>query len=313
MIILAYCAFSGMRRGFLAGAADLIGMVIAFLFAVKGYGAVSSWLSPIAGLPHILLNFLTLTGLFLLGEVLFRLFVGPLLRFAYRYLLLGPLESLDGIAGLLPGLARGLLVAAALVAFIDLFPLSPGLHEEVQSSALGGRLSDAVSAAAPRLEALFGGSPHDTALFIAPPSEEAPRRMSFPPGVALHEDVAAEQTMLGLLNEERATAGLKPLLLDQRLRAVALVHSEDMFRQGYFAHESPDGDTPGDRLRKARIPFLAMGENLAYAPNVAVAHAGLMNSPGHRSNMLSPLFGRVGIGVVDGGLYGKMFSQEFTN
>ena len=54
-------------------------------------------------------------------------------------------------------------------------------------------------------------------------------------------------------------------------------------------------------------------ENLALAPNVDIAHKGLMNSPGHRANILSPSFGRVGIGVIDGGGYGKMFAQEFAD
>jgi len=38
-----------------------------------------------------------------------------------------------------------------------------------------------------------------------------------------------------------------------------------------------------------------------------------MNSASYRGNILSPNFGRVGIGVVDAGLYGKIFTQEFTN
>ena len=86
-----------------------------------------------------------------------------------------------------------------------------------------------------------------------------------------------------------------------------------MFRQGYLGHTSPNGDGPGDRLRKAQIPFQLIGENLAYAPSIAMAHEGFMNSADYRGNILSPNFGRIGIGVVDGGLYGKMFAQEFTN
>jgi uncharacterized protein YkwD len=39
----------------------------------------------------------------------------------------------------------------------------------------------------------------------------------------------------------------------------------------------------------------------------------LMNSPGHRANILRPAFGRLGIGIVDGGYRGIMVSQEFRN
>ncbi|MDQ3129497.1 MAG: colicin V production protein, partial [Acidobacteriota bacterium] len=44
-----------------------------------------------------------------------------------------------------------------------------------------------------------------------------------------------------------------------------------------------------------------------------IAHTGLMNSPGHRANILQPNFGRVGIGVLDGGRRGLMITQNFRN
>jgi uncharacterized protein YkwD len=66
-------------------------------------------------------------------------------------------------------------------------------------------------------------------------------------------------------------------------------------------------------MHDARINYSAAGENLALAPTTEFAHDGLMNSPGHRANILNGQFRRVGIGVMDGGIYGKMFVQEFTN
>ena len=86
-----------------------------------------------------------------------------------------------------------------------------------------------------------------------------------------------------------------------------------MFQQGYFAHIDPNGVSPFDRMRNGDITFRAAGENLALAPTVDVAHDGLMNSPGHRANILNPAFHRVGIGVADGGMHGKMFTQNFAD
>jgi uncharacterized protein YkwD len=86
-----------------------------------------------------------------------------------------------------------------------------------------------------------------------------------------------------------------------------------MFARGYFAHDSLDGRTPFDRMRDANVRFLVAGENLALAPTLSLAHTGLMNSPGHRANILRPQFGRVGIGIMDGGMRGLMVSQEFRN
>ena len=119
--------------------------------------------------------------------------------------------------------------------------------------------------------------------------------------------------MLQLVNTERMAAGLKPLAPDPELTEVARRHSTDMFGRGYFAHDSPEGRDPFDRMRESGVQFVTAGENLALAPTVQVAHTGLMNSPGHRANILHRDFGRVGIGIMDGGIRGLMVSQEFRN
>ena len=122
-----------------------------------------------------------------------------------------------------------------------------------------------------------------------------------------------EMQMLQMVNEERAKAGLKPVHADPELTRVARNHSQDMFERGYFAHENPDGQDPFDRMRAANVQFRAAGENLALAQTLEIAHTNLMNSPGHRANILNPAFGRLGIGILDGGYYGFMISQEFRD
>ena len=107
--------------------------------------------------------------------------------------------------------------------------------------------------------------------------------------------------------------GLKALSPDPELTEVARKHSTDMFVRGYFAHDTPEGRDPFDRMRAADVRFLTAGENLALARSVPIAHTGLMNSPGHRANILRPEFGRVGIGIMDGGMRGLMVTQNFRN
>jgi uncharacterized protein YkwD len=126
-------------------------------------------------------------------------------------------------------------------------------------------------------------------------------------------DPAAEERMLELLNGERTRVGLRPLVADDRLREVARAHSLEMFQLDYFSHDSPNTGSPFDRMRAAGITFVVAGENLAFAPNVDAAHQGLMNSPGHRANILRAEFGRVGIGVIRSLAQGSMFTQDFTN
>jgi uncharacterized protein YkwD len=66
-------------------------------------------------------------------------------------------------------------------------------------------------------------------------------------------------------------------------------------------------------MKDAGVEYRTAGENLALAPTLHIAHNGLMNSPGHRANILHPQFGRVGIGIMDGGLRGLMVTQNFRN
>jgi len=55
------------------------------------------------------------------------------------------------------------------------------------------------------------------------------------------------------------------------------------------------------------------GENLAKAATVIAAYRALMQSPGHRANMMNPAFRKVGIGVQDAGTKGIMVAQEFSD
>ena len=126
-------------------------------------------------------------------------------------------------------------------------------------------------------------------------------------------DESAELEMINFVNNERASHALPLLKLDPKLTAVARMHSQDMLARGYFSHENPDGISPFDRMTAAGIDFLSAGENIAYAPTTALANDGLINSPEHRDNILSKDFNKIGVGVIDAGTYGKMFTQDFTN
>jgi len=107
----------------------------------------------------------------------------------------------------------------------------------------------------------------------------------------------AEARMLVLLNDARKTAGLSPVQPDSELREMALSHSTDQADHHFFGHVSPSTGTPEDRLRRAGLLVSTFGENVATAATPEVAHEGLMNSPGHRANMLQPRFTHVGIGA----------------
>jgi len=168
-----------------------------------------------------------------------------------------------------------------------------------------------------RLEAalhpVFGEAIAETLnlLTIRPESNE---RVSLPYAVAASPPrPELEVKMLELVNGERVAAGLRPLAADPEPLQVARQHSADMFARGYFAHVTPEGRNPFERMREANVRFLTAGENLALAPTLHIAHTGLMNSPEHRANILQRDFGRVGIGIMDGGVHGLMETQDFHN
>lgn len=120
----------------------------------------------------------------------------------------------------------------------------------------------------------------------------------------------AERDMLQEINSDRRGRGLEPFRWCEACAEVARSHSKDMYRGGYFSHVDLDGDDPFDRMKEAGISYGAAGENLALAPTVTEAHAGLMKSPKHRANILRLAFDEVGIGIYEGP-FGLMCTQVF--
>jgi hypothetical protein len=95
----------------------------------------------------------------------------------------------------------------------------------------------------------------------------------------------------------RASSGAAPLVRDARLDDVARNHARRMAQAHVLAHDAGDGD-PADRLRATGLAGAAVGENVASAPSVALAHRALWRSPSHRANLLRRDFERFGVAAV---------------
>lgn len=119
-----------------------------------------------------------------------------------------------------------------------------------------------------------------------------------------------EQEVVRLVNAERAKAGLSPLTEDWQLSRVARYKSQDMRDRGYFSHQSPTYGSPYDMMRAFGISYRTAGENIAMGQRTpeAVVNA-WMNSSGHRANILSKSFTKIGVGYVASGNY---WTQMFT-
>ncbi len=145
-----------------------------------------------------------------------------------------------------------------------------------------------------------------------PQPEPSPQPQPSPqPGPTAGSMTAEEKQMLDLVNRERLRRGTNPLQANPALVQLARLKARDMIQNNYFSHTSPTYGSPFDMMRQFGIRYSWAGENLAGAPSVEVAHTSLMNSTGHRRNILNEHFTQVGIGIVDGGPYGKMFVQMF--
>lgn len=107
-----------------------------------------------------------------------------------------------------------------------------------------------------------------------------------------------EYQLFDLTNSTRVKHGLAPLQWDVKVRDVARKHSVDMARNHFFDHTNLEGKSPFDRLKEEGVFYRIAGENIAMGQFSSIfAHNGLMNSLGHRQNILLPEFERLGVGV----------------
>ncbi|MDC0671066.1 CAP domain-containing protein [Nannocystis sp. ncelm1] len=100
------------------------------------------------------------------------------------------------------------------------------------------------------------------------------------------------------LNDTRARQGLPLLQWDNQAAAIAQAHSEDMLRSGFVGHTSPTTGDVDDRFVRAGVKSAVARENVARGYGPWAIHQGLMQSPGHRVNILATDVTHVGIGVV---------------
>jgi uncharacterized protein YkwD len=118
-----------------------------------------------------------------------------------------------------------------------------------------------------------------------------------PAPTAAHAEAGLESQFVAALNSARASQGLPALAIAGELTSVARAHSRVMADADHL-HHNPD-------LGSAVSGWRKIGENVGRGPSVSSIHGALMNSPGHRRNILDPDWTQLGMGVVveDGQLW----------
>jgi uncharacterized protein YkwD len=309
ILIFLLAIWAGLSRGFILGSLDLLGWAGSFILAFVFYNYTARALEKIIDLSIWLLPVS-----FLLSLIVTRLLIGLITKYIIRSL---PERSnhnwLNKFLGIVPGAINGWIGAIIISALLLALPLKDKINSETRESKWATTLAMQSEWANKKLAPVFDEAVRHTmnSLMVDPRSNK-----KVPLGFTYEKAEIRpflEIKMLEMVNKERAKQGLPALKADPEMTRVARAHSKDMFVKGYFAHNSPEGKTPFDRMRTAGVHFSTAGENLALAQTLEIAHTNLMNSPGHRANILHPSFGRLGIGILDGGFYGLMVSQEFRD
>ncbi|OGK17290.1 hypothetical protein A2774_03740 [Candidatus Roizmanbacteria bacterium RIFCSPHIGHO2_01_FULL_39_12c] len=311
IVIIIYFVMT--QKGFINTILEALAFILSLIISFKFYPFLGKLLILNFSIPK---GISQASGFFIawfLTELVFSVIVLRLLARLFEKFQKHPLNISLGI---LAAIIQAAAIFLFFVSFVFAFPVRGQIKQALLDSRSGPYFINLSRSTEKYLKNIFGGAVNETLNFltIKPRSNETVDLGIKPEKKQLDYDSTSEIEMFNSVNKERESRGIKSLSFDYNLRDLAREYAMEMFTHGFFSHVSAvDGSTPADRADRKGISYLVVGENLAFAPDVFIAHDGLMNSEGHRKNILSEDYGKVGIGVVDGGIYGKMFVQEFTN
>ena len=308
IVLIAIGSWVGYKRGFINTVLLLLKWLLAVTGAIYFYIPLSTvikenfavqeqWLFPLSfGIVFAVFYF----PIHILGKIIQRRIRPEIHR-----------SLLNKRAGLVPGLIAGLCMVVMSVKLILLSEWH-SISVTVRNSATPSLIEDNTAWLNASVADIFNNKP-GTQISEAFEAKEGLNQSPEFKSDQYTEVPILEIQLLNFVNAERIKRHVRPVTADLLMQHVAAVHTVDMFVNGYFSHSDLEGKTPFDRLRKWGVLYTVAGENLAHSYDLQSAHAGLMNSPGHRSNILNPKFGRLGICVLDGGENGLMIAEEFRN
>ena len=301
------------QKGFINTFLEAVAFIFSLFFSYKFYAFFGKLLILNFSFPK---GIAQASGFFIawfLAEIIFSVIALRLLAKLFARFQKHPVNISLGVVA---AIIQAATIFLFFVSLVFAFPVRGQIKQALLDSRSGPIFMNISRSVEKYIKNIFGEAVNETLNFltIKPESTERVDLGIKPQEKQLSYDTQSEITMFSAVNKERQERGIKALIFDYQIRDVARDFAMEMFKNGFFSHISAvDGSSPADRADRASISYLVIGENLAFAPDVYVAHAGLMNSEGHRRNILSDEFSKVGIGVIDGGVYGKMFVQEFIN
>ncbi len=313
LLIVFY--FIANNRGFIGAFFEGLGFLFSLFFSYKFYSFFGKLLVFNFSLSKGIANTFGFFIAWFLFEVIFSFIVRYILSFL-SCIQKFEKHPINLSLGFVAAFIQASLFFLFIISLIFAFPIYGQIKNDILQSKSGPFFVNLSRSLEKGLKNIFGEAINETLNFITvkPESEESINLEFKMPEKQLFYDSQSEFLMINLVNQERIGRDFKALTVDEKLKEVARIYGREMIENGFFSHISAiDGSTPAERASRLGVSFVIIGENLAFAPDVYIAHQGLMNSPGHRKNILFKEYGRIGVGVVDGGIYGKMFVQMFAD
>jgi uncharacterized protein YkwD len=124
--------------------------------------------------------------------------------------------------------------------------------------------------------------------------------------------VSDAEILFDFINKARAQNKTNPFVWDEKLNRIAEIKARDMRDGGYFGHDSPVYGTPFAMLKEMDVSYKSATENIAQSTSVESGHSEIMSEVHQRVNVLNSRFNKVGIGVADGGEWGKIIVEIFV-
>jgi uncharacterized protein YkwD len=315
--LLVWWAYRGFCRGLVLTAFGTVLRALTLAAVMLWRGPVADYFTRRWAIQTDVATIAAIGLLILLFELVRRLGEGGL-RGGTEVLLrdLPTWRYVDRLAGLATGFARGAVTLALVFVAILLLPLGPIVQTSIRQSYTGQAISLLWPAAVGATAEAFSGD-ETVGLGWSASGVSSSSGVAASPALGAPPDSVTpssedERQFLAMTNLARSQAGANALEVDPGLTDAARQHSLDMAKRAYFAHESPTGTYPSDRIRAAAVPFYRIAENIVFAPTVEDAFQSIMASPEHRANQLSSDYSRVGIGVIQTSA-GVVITEDFAN
>lgn len=310
--VLLFFVADGWETGLIVLGVHLSIYITSLLLAVKYHAPVGDFITEKFAIPRL---WTTVLG-YLIVSVVSEAVLSRIVFYCLKRLPKMRVSShANHIFGAILSAMNGLVIISFILLLMLALPLRGTIRSDIRHSLFGSKLVMFAEKYGGKVKSSLDELADETIKFLTIQPQSS-QRISLPIAADrndLRVSATAEAMIVALINRERVNANISPLQVNQSLVAVAENHSRYMFESRYFSHYDSEGHDASYRLNNAGVSYRILGENLAYAPDVTIAHNGLMESEGHRRNILDPQFRRIGIGIIESSIYGLMFTQLFTD